>query len=190
MPDYERRILSMPFEIRAAERPGTIGVLRRRAIVFNVLSEDLGGFKEEIDPKSLDQAMKDYPDIRAFWNHNTSDLLGRTTAGTLRLFMTNDGVDYEVDLPDTQAGRDVKVLAERGDLRESSFGFDTAADGDEWSRRDDGTRVRRVTRIERLYEVSPVSIPAYPQTSCALRSLERWEARERRRHFTTMMPRR
>lgn len=185
---YERRILSMPFEVRAPERDGTIGVLRRRAIVFNAPSEDLGGFIEMIDPDSCTQAMRDFPDIRCFWNHDTSNLLGRTTADTLRLFLTREGLDYEVDLPDTQAGRDVKVLAERGDLRESSFGFDTAEDGDEWTRRDDGMRLRRVTRISRLYEVSPVSIPAYPQTANALRSLERWEASTRRRHFTTMAP--
>lgn len=183
---FERRILSLPFELRAAERPGTIGVLRRRAIVFNAESEDLGGFREIIDPGSLSKAMDDYPDIRAFWNHNTSDLIGRTISGTLRLFLHREGLDYEVDLPDTSAGRDVKVLAERGDLRESSFGFDTAEDGDKWTRRDDGIRIRTVTRIERLYEVSPVSIPAYPQTANALRSLERWE--KTTRHFTTMVP--
>lgn len=188
--EFERRFVSAVCEVRDAERPGTIGVLRRRAIVFNAMSEDLGGFRESIDPDSLNGALKAHPDVRSFWNHNTSDLLGRVSAGTLRLFLTRDGLDYEVDLPDTSAGRDVLVLARRGDLCESSFGFDTAPDGDEWTRRDDGTRHRRVTKIERLYEVSPVSIPAYPQTKCALRSMEAWEAKTRKRHHTTMYPRR
>jgi hypothetical protein len=190
MSRYDSRYLSFPCEVREASSPDSIGMLVGTAVVFDAESEDLGGFVETIDPRALDGVMASDPDVRAFWNHDTGSLLARTIAGTLRLRLDAKSLRYEIDLPDTSAGRDVLTLARRGDLRENSFGFDVDIDGDEWSRRDDGMRMRRLKRISRLYEVSPVSIPAYPQTSLAVRSLERWERESVRRHYTTLSPRR
>lgn len=189
--EYERRFHSSHFEIRSPQSADSIGTIVGSAIVFNAESEDLGGFTETIDPGAVEKSLREHPDVRSFWNHNSENLLGRSTIPgrdpTLRLFLTPTELRYELDLPDTSIGRDVLVLAKRGDLRENSFGFD--CEDDKWERSEGGKRARRVMQL-RLHEVSPVSIPAYPQTALAVRSMQRWEESLRKRHHITLMPRR
>jgi HK97 family phage prohead protease len=80
---------------------------------------------------------------------------------------------YEIDPPDTSAARDLLISIKRGDITQSSFGFSIAKGGDKWGDdRSSGTLIRTVLKVGKLYDVSPVSFPAYPQTDAAQRSMQ------------------
>lgn len=123
----------------------------------------MGGFVEVIAPGAFRSAL--VGDVLALMDHDMSKVLGRSRSGTLKLSEDSKGLAFSLDLPDTQAGRDVLALAERGDLGGMSFGFRVPAGGDSW------TGNRRTLRTIDLKEISIVSAwPAYPDTSIALRS--------------------
>jgi HK97 family phage prohead protease len=125
------------------------------------------GAVERILPGAFDAAVSG-DDVRALFNHDPNHLLGRTTSGTLRLSVDKVGLRYEVDLPDTQSGRDTATSAGRGDLTGSSFGFSLRSDGARWTR-DKGKDVRELRSLA-LFDVSPVTYPAYKSTTVAVRS--------------------
>lgn len=162
----ERCIAAQPVQLRAApDGTRSPGTLVGYGAVFNSLSRDLGGWAEEIDPKAFGEPGPDggldlerHTRVIARSEHDSRLLLGTTDAGTLRLFIDDVGLRYEVDLPDTTAGRDAAVLAERGDYRFSSFAFSTL--DAEWREDGDDRLVRRVLSA-RLVDVAPVADPAY-----------------------------
>lgn len=125
------------------------------------------GAVERIMPGAFDAAVAG-DDVRALFNHDPNHLLGRTTSGTLRLSVDNTGLRYDVDLPDTQTGRDIAESARRGDLSGSSFGFSIRSDGARWGR-DKGKDVRELRNLS-LFDVSPVTYPAYKSTTVAVRA--------------------
>jgi hypothetical protein len=136
------------------------------AAVFNSLSEDLGGFREQILPGAFTGCLKNEPDVRCLFNHNESRILGRTKSGTLTLDEDDRGLHYACDLPDTQYARDLATSIERGDIDQCSFGFYCL--DDDWAMMDE-TPVRSVKSAE-LFDVSPVTYPAYPDTEVSMRS--------------------
>ena len=138
------------------------------AAVFDRASEDMGGFIEYIAPGAFDEALAAADDVRALYNHNPDMLLARTSSGTLSLTQDQTGLGVDFSLPDTSVGRDLAVSLERGDVSQMSFAFTVAQD--KWEERDDGPAIRTITQVARLYDVSPVTYPAYPDTSVALRS--------------------
>ena len=142
------------------------------ASVFNSTSQNLGGFVEQVSPGAFRKTLQE-ADTRALYNHEANHLLGRSSAGTLRMEEDDHGLRYEVDLPNTQLGRDVAELLRRGDITGSSFGFRTI--GDEWTETDDGYPMRRLTEVA-LRDVGPVVFPAYLAAEASLRSLA--EARQ------------
>ena len=171
--DRERRwYVAKELRIVRAEGEGENqpAMIRGHAAVFDQLSVDLWGFKEKIAPGAFTATIKD-DDIRALWNHDNSVVLGRNTAGTLRLSEDKDGLAIEIDVPDTQAGRDAVVTIERGDVSEMSFGF--RAEEESWVDQDDPdkTPIRTLEKVK-LLDVAPVTYPAYPDTDVAVRSLE------------------
>ena len=133
------------------------------ASVFNSLSEDLGGFREKIMPGAFDDVLTN--DTRAYFNHDPNLILGRVSAGTLRLSVDEKGLRYELDVPNTTAGRDLKENMRLGNITQSSFAFTIGKNGDSWERNEDGTDVRIINKVNRLYDVSPVSLPAYPSAN-------------------------
>ena len=137
------------------------------AAVFESNSQNLGGFIERVQKGSFTKTLQE-ADVRALYNHEPDMLLGRTSAGTLRLEEDDHGLRYDIDLPATQLGRDVAELLRRGDLNSSSFGFRTI--GDEWTETSDGYPMRRLTEVA-LRDVGPVTFPAYPAAAASLRSL-------------------
>jgi HK97 family phage prohead protease len=139
--------------------------IRGYAVVYGQLSEDLGGFREKISHGAFSEALG--ADIRALWQHDRSQVLGRTAAGTLRLWEDNNGVWFELDPPDTQAGRDAVELIRRGDVDQMSFGF--TVDEQEWNT-ESVPPLRSVTSAK-LIEVSPVTWPAYRGTSAEARDI-------------------
>lgn len=127
----------------------------------------IGHFTEVIRPGAFAASLKDR-DVLALVDHDPSRLLARTKTGTLELREDAEGLAYTIELPDTQAARDVLALAERGDLGGMSFGFTADKDGERW----EGNR--RELRAVTLHEISVVSAwPAYEGTSVATRSKQR-----------------
>jgi uncharacterized protein len=175
--NIERRTFNMEF--RAAvkdEKPGIKGV----AAVFNSLSDNLGAFREQITPGAFRTALIN-ADVRALFNHDPNMILGRTKSKTLRLAETDSGLEYECDMPDTSYARDLMACMQRGDISQCSFGFSVKDGGDKWERDNvSGEWLRTILAdgIEKLYDVSPVTYPAYAQTECALRSLDKIKAAE------------
>ena len=167
--DLERRFFTR--EIRMETGADGQRKLIGYAAVFNQLSEDLGGFREMILPGSFANVVGG--DVRALFNHDPNLILGRTTARTLRIEEDDIGLRYEVDLPDTQTGRDLTISADRGDVNQSSFGFRVVPEGESWREPtdDEPLPVRLIHLFQRLYDVSPVVFPAYPQTSAEARSM-------------------
>ena len=158
-------------ELRASAASET-PLISGYAAVFDSESEDLGYWtelREEIDPHAFDNVLATNPDVRALFNHDDNLVLGRTTAGTLRLSIDARGLKYEIDPPDTQFARDLRVSIDRKDITGSSFGF--TCKRDQWTDNPDGSITRRILEFETLWDVSPVTFPAYPASSSEARSL-------------------
>lgn len=168
----ERRIVTRNVEVRAGA-DGKPTMLRGYAAVFNSDSEDLGGFTEQIAPGAFTDTLAATPDCRCLFNHDPSALLGRTSSGTLRLRQDSTGLFYECEIPDTTLGRDILTLAQRGDISQSSFGFTVAAES--WydangNPSNSSVGVKRIIRkVGALLDVSPVTYPAYPESSVQAR---------------------
>lgn len=121
---------------------------------------------ERIMPGAFDRAIKEAHDVRALFNHDSSAVLGRLSAGTLRLNVTAQGLAYEIDAPDTTHGRDAVVSLERGDVTGSSFAFIPRTVT--W-READGVYIREVNDVD-LVDVGPVTYPAYDSATAGVRS--------------------
>lgn len=172
---FETRVYTGEVAYRAAaEDSDGPGVLAGYAAVYNKRSRDLGGFIEQIASTAFAKSLKDGADVVARYNHRDEGLLGRVSSGTLRLGGSIAGHDvkvglpYEVDLPDTTTGRDLAVLAKRGDVYQSSFAFQTVKD--QWDETDDGYPLRTLVEVK-LIDVAPVNDPAYPDATVGIRSL-------------------
>lgn len=161
----ERRYCS--FEVRAAAE-GDDSTLRGYAAVFNSLSVEMWGFREQIAPGAFADSVAG-DDVRALWNHDTNWVLGRTTNGSLALAEDENGLAFELTPPDTQMGRDALVSIRRGDVSQMSFGFATLED--KWDIDENEQYVRTLLRVK-LYEISPVTFPAYPATTVAVRGAD------------------
>ncbi len=123
----------------------------------------IGAIVETIRPGAFTATLAGNADVLALVDHDPARVLARTRSGTLRLSQDARGLAFDLDVPDTSAGRDVLALAERGDLRGMSFGF--RARDEYW------TGERRELRSVDLVEVSVVSaFPAYDGTTVAARS--------------------
>ena len=129
------------------------------------------GAVERIERTAFDAAIE-RDDVRALFNHDSNYPLGRTSSKTLKLSVDERGLKFSVDLPDTQAGRDVAESVRRGDVSGASFGF--VVTDQEW-RTEDGMDVRSIAGVE-LYDVGPVTFPAFEATDVSVRSDEDVEA--------------
>ena len=181
----ERRYVPMGVEpIELKERSAASPLIKGISPPFNSKSEDLGGFREVFLPSAFDKVVgrhRNDPrgglDTVALFDH-AGQPIGRTTNDTLRLSVTDRGLAYSIDPPDTTLGRDITTLVRRGDLYGASFAFTLPAGGkgETWSNEPDGTALRTISEVDGLWDVSIVTRPAYPQSSAALRSLEAWRA--------------
>jgi HK97 family phage prohead protease len=144
-------------ELRAASKPM---MLEGYAALYNDVTQ-IGNFREMIAPGAFREVMDD--DVRLLLNHDGAPL-ARTKNGTLKLTDDEKGLHYRAELVDTQAGRDLYTMVQRGDITQSSFGFTIG----EQEISEDGTRV--ITLVSRLLDVSPVSFPAYVNTEVSARS--------------------
>lgn len=138
------------------------------AAKFDKLSVPLFGFREKIRKGAFADSIKKN-NVRALWNHNTDFVLGSTKNGTLQLDEDKKGLRFEIDLPDTQAGRDAAVSVSRGDVDGMSFAFE--ATKQEWDESNDKNVVRTLIEVD-VKEISPTAFPAYPSTKVTARSVK------------------
>lgn len=158
--ELERRLIGdLPgLEVKADQNGRT--VIRGYAAVFESESQDLGGFVEIIERGAFDDVMRSNPDVFGKYNH--TQVIGRTSSGTMRLMVDERGLRYEIDPPKSAAA--VVELIERGDCRGSSFAFRTRAADETWTRDANGRMIRRIKKFSFLGDAGPVDTPAYLAT--------------------------
>jgi uncharacterized protein len=156
-------------EIRLSTGADGSQVLTGYAVRFNSPSVDLGGFTEVCAPGMFTRTLKESPDVLMLRDHNSSQLLGRTTAGTLSLTQDSQGLAFSVTMPKTAIAKDTVENVRNGNLNSCSFGFNVPSGGDKWTTTPDGAALRTLLDVN-LAEVSITSFAAYPATSVSLRS--------------------
>ncbi|EGQ3351225.1 HK97 family phage prohead protease [Staphylococcus pseudintermedius] len=151
------------------------------ALKFDTWSENLGGFKETISKQALENT--DLSDVRCLVDHLPSQIIGRTTAGTLDLTIDDTGLKYRCKLPNTTFARDLYENMRVGNINQCSFGFMLDSDGDEMRFDEkEGIYKRTLKAIRELTDVSVVTYPAYKDTDVkpALRSIENFKHEKRK----------
>ena len=161
----ERRYFEIEFKSNAEERKivGVASSLNR--------SYNMGSFDEEIDMNAFNEA--DFSEAAALFNHDQNIVLGRVKNKTLQIMRDGNSLVYIIEPPDTSAAEDVMKLIKRGDIYQSSFAFSLKENGDKWEM-NEGRMKRIITSIDKVYDVSPVTYPANPNTSVATRSMENY----------------
>jgi len=163
----ERRAFKSAVKLESSGEKSTV---TGYAAIFDSPSVDLGGFVEIIGVGAFKKVLASGADVRCLLNSDPSVIFGRTRAGTLRLSEDSRGLRYECDLPDTTDAHNLRILLDRGDISQSSFGFSVAANGDSWTRGADGP-VRTINEVAELMDVGPCTFPKFVATEIALRSL-------------------
>lgn len=171
--NIERRYVA---EVRKAEDDPESRRVTGYAAVFGssslpLMDWDRGEFEEVIDRNAFDGVIEQ-SDVFAVLNHdNSRGVLGRSVNGTgsLSLSVDDHGLRYEFDAPRTALGDELLEGLRRGDITASSFAF--SVQDERWEEQEGKTK-RTILKIGRLYDVSPVYNPAYPDTSVAQRSLD------------------
>ena len=162
--DFEVRDYDVELRVaRAEDKPPRI---EGHAAVFDKKSVDLGGFVEIVKPGAFARTLKT-SDVRGLFNHDRNFVLGRMSAGTLRMTEDSRGLLFDNDPPDTQWARDLLVSIERGDISQMSFSF--RAVKEQWD--ESAKPVLRSLLDVDLADAGPVTMPAYPQTDVKVRSL-------------------
>lgn len=163
--DAERRFFSEPVGFEKREDGVDENVIEGYAAVFNKDSEDFGGWNERIAPGAFSDVLKD--NAVALFNHDMNLVLGRNGVN-VSLSEDATGLRYKVKLPDTSFAKDLRQLIKDGIIHQSSFAFTVSEQ--EWKHSDSKPSVRTIKKIKRLYDVSPVTTPAYPDASVGARS--------------------
>lgn len=168
--DARRLVTGVQLELRDSGDEMGAYTIRGHAAVFNELSHDLGGFREMIAPGAFAEVLKDAQDVRCLINHDLNLVLGRSSSQTLELREDAVGLRVWCKAPrGVSYAQDLRVLMQRGDVNEMSFGFSVGED--DWKRTADGQVIREIRSVKELFDVSVVTIPAYPQTDADMRSL-------------------
>ena len=166
----ERRTITLK-ELRVIDETDNGGnAIEGYASVFDSWSEELGGespFREKVVKGAFEETIQQ-DDIRALFNHDPNYVLGRNRSGTLELAEDEKGLRVRIIPPATQWAKDLLVSIKRGDITQMSFGFTVILD--RWSY-EDYMDVRELLKVK-LYDVSPVTFPAYTQTECGIRSMD------------------
>lgn len=140
------------------------------AVVFNSLSEDLGGFREIIRPSAITEDLINRSDICATVDHNNEYLMARQKfgKGNIEFRIDDHGLYFRYELANTEKANELLSHIQRGEIDSCSFCFGIDYDtpgGEKWYRDADGTQIREITRIDCLFDISAVIRPAYVQTN-------------------------
>lgn len=173
MEKSKKEVRTLPIvELRLGNFEGG-NFIEGHAAVFDSWSETIGGifpFKEKVRRGAFESSIMS-DDIRALFNHDPNYVLGRNKAGTLELREDDQGLLVRIIPPDTSWARDLKTSIERGDITQMSFGF--LVEEDNWYT-ENSIDVRELVRVK-LFDVSPVTFPAYTATDVGIRGMERYE---------------
>ena len=179
----ERRYLSIADDTENVslfieERDGEAPKIRGIAPPWGSLSVDLGGFREQFLPTAFDKVLaKRKLDVPLLFNHDESKPLARTTNGTLRIEKTDKGLAFDADPVATPTAAEVVTLIRSKTIFGSSFAFTVDPNkGETWQEDDRGNVTRTISEASGLYDLSPVTRAAYPNSSVGLRSLSAWKA--------------
>jgi HK97 family phage prohead protease len=142
------------------------------AAMFEKLSQNLGGFVEDIKDSAFNKTVKE-SDVRAVFNHDENYVLGRNKSGTLDLSVDKSGLYYRIIPPDTSYAHDLLAVMERGDVNQSSFAFYTMKD--DWGMTEQDFPKRSLIEVS-LVDVSPVTYPAYLDTTSGIGGIDRGAA--------------
>jgi hypothetical protein len=170
-PMIERRYRPFSeFEVRAADGDGDAGmpVLAGHASVFGHEAIIWDAWREKVAPGAFKKTIKEQ-DIRALFNHDANIVLGRNKAGTLTLREDATGLVTEISPPDNEWGRPVVDAIKRGDVSQMSIGFMVVKQEWEEGKTPRDLPLRTITEA-RLFDVSPVTFPAFDMTDIAARS--------------------
>ena len=181
-----RLVNSVPVRIET-RADGTKGLVGYAAVFYR--ADDSGtefwlwdNYVERIMPGAFDEVAQD--DVRALFNHDPSRVLGRAASKTLSLVSDDTGLRYEIELPKTREAEDLAILVERGDVTGSSFAFTPTS---VTYREEEDLTIREINGVT-LYDVGPVTYPAYEATSVSVRDadiceakveLEKWQREQR-----------
>lgn len=169
----ERVYDSNELQIRAVEGPQKEMILEGYAALYNVRSKLLyNQFYEIIERGAFDEVVsrKDL-DVVAVPNHRHDLVVARTANGTLELKSDDTGLFFRAVLNDTSDAIDLYKRVQRGDIFQNSFAFMPAKDGYRAEKTEEGTDLYVVTKVETLRDISPVTFPAYAETSLSAREL-------------------
>ncbi|MGN7359467.1 HK97 family phage prohead protease [Paenibacillus sp. SAF-054] len=168
----KRFIPAEKIEIRSTGNEGesTTRSVVGYAVKFNRRSQLIWGeFYERVAKGAFARSLKENT-IKAFWNHRSDFVLGSTKSGTLRLWEDEEGLAFELDLPNNTWGNDAMESIQRGDVDGVSFGFYVRSDS--WQYLPDEDVYERTLLDVNLFEVSPTPFPAYEDSEVNQRSIE------------------
>jgi len=148
-------------------------MIEGHAAVFDSWSETLGGifpFREIVRKGAFAESIG-RDDIRALFNHDPNYVLGRNRAGTLELVEDEVGLRVRINPPETSWAKDLQTSIRRGDITQMSIGF--VVQDDEWST-ENGIDTRELKKVQ-LFDVSPVTYPAYTATDVGVRAMQSYD---------------
>jgi HK97 family phage prohead protease len=159
------------------ERDGGAPVIRGIAPPWESLSVDLGGFREKFASTAFDKILsKKRIDVPLLFNHEDSQILARTTNGTLRITKEDRGLAYEADPVPTADSEKVLTLIRTKTIFGSSFAFTVGPKGEKFEEDARGNIIRTITEASGLFDVSAVTRAAYPSSALSARSLSAWKS--------------
>lgn len=168
---FERRFFSGPIEVRMDGTEQESRLIEGYALLFNT-PYDIGEDRiEEIASGSLDGA--DMSDVVALFNHDVNIPLARNSSGTLTLSVDERGLKYAFNAPISPNGDNVLEAVKSRTVKQSSFGFE--CDEADYTIQE-GKRHRRITKFKKIWDVSPVTFPASPETEADSRGMSPDEA--------------
>lgn len=174
----ERRYISA--EDTQAQDVNGARMVQGLAARFNSETRLWNDFYEQVSPGAFSDSIASGDDVRALFNHDPNLILARTKSGTLKIWQDEDGLRYEFSAPETTAGKDLLVSLDRGDVSQSSFAFEVIDEA--FEKRDDGSVLRKINKAK-LFDVSPVTYPAYIDTEAeakaAFRNAPQWAKSEK-----------
>jgi HK97 family phage prohead protease len=174
IPNAERRFISHPVQYRVEKRDDDDDenhIIEGYAFKYGVRA-DFGWFEEEIARGAADEVMRrDDLDVRALFNHDRNLILARycNEVKTLEMELDQVGLKYRFKTPNRSYAKDLQDAIMAGDITQSSFAFSVGPDGTRWSQLTDEKELRTITKFENLFDVSPVTFPAYKDTTVAKR---------------------
>ena len=169
----EIRVINRNVELRASgSEDDAQDYVEGIGIIYDTEVEIWPGFFEKIRSGALSDSLKDGSVKKSFFNHNPSFVLSTTESDpALELKDESDGLRFKSPIPDTTYGNDLRENLKRKNVRGASFSFDVDKEGEIITIDEKDNWHREITKAT-LYEIGPVTNPAYESTEVSLRSVE------------------